>query len=250
MIKVVYALSAFVERFEFEKAFGLFYEASADPPIVIRTLFPSLMSEDLRKKLNLAPTLSPGLLLPQTTQSCDLSGHVSRILLTSEKLEGARLVEALTALAKYLTDVKNKLNRERNKLNQKSQQSPPSSPLVDFDSNLAGIDTLLLQVHLMTNDSLVGPLLRSPNNCLVDEVERLLLEHKRWKDLVDLYFSKGLHRKALLLLTKHLRSSHHDLSGSEVMVQYLEKLGKEHIELILEFSIPILKQDEAKGLQV
>ena len=73
---------------------------------------------------------------------------------------------------------------------------------------------------------------------------------QKWSELIDLYHGKDLHRKALLLLTKYLKTSSHPIGGIHPTIQYLRKLGPEHIELILEFSVPILQMDAAEALGV
>ncbi|KAJ1817294.1 Vacuolar morphogenesis protein 6, partial [Coemansia sp. RSA 2598] len=62
------------------------------------------------------------------------------------------------------------------------------------------VDTTLLKVYLECSPGLLGPLLRVKNYCDVEQSEGLLLEHKRFAELVDLYHGKGLYRNALQLL--------------------------------------------------
>jgi hypothetical protein len=64
------------------------------------------------------------------------------------------------------------------------------------------VDTTLLKSYMLTNDALVGPLLRVQNHCDVEECEAILMEKKKYKELVDLYNCKELHSNALDLLSK------------------------------------------------
>ena len=58
------------------------------------------------------------------------------------------------------------------------------------------IDTTLLKCYVLTNDALVAPLLRLPeNNCHVEECERILKKHDKFNELMILYEKKGHHRK-------------------------------------------------------
>ena len=49
---------------------------------------------------------------------------------------------------------------------------------------------------------LLGPLCRIENWCEVEEVEELLLDAKKYKELLDLYNGKGRHEKAIALLQR------------------------------------------------
>ena len=52
---------------------------------------------------------------------------------------------------------------------------------------------------MQTNDALIAPLLRLPdNNCHVEEAERILKKAHKQRELIELYRKKGLHRKGKL----------------------------------------------------
>ncbi|RKP39035.1 vacuolar sorting protein 39 domain 1-domain-containing protein [Dimargaris cristalligena] len=117
------------------------------------------------------------------------------------------------------------------------------------------IDTTLLKAYLMTNPRLVGPLVRVHHNaCEIEISERLLLNHHMYQELVDLYFGKGLHRKALHLL--HQTATDPDtltdvpsaLAGPFATIQYLEKLSLQHVDLILEYATWIMTSDPDEGI--
>ena len=59
----------------------------------------------------------------------------------------------------------------------------------------------------MTNDSMVGPLLRTTNFCHLEESENLLRDRKKFSELTILYEKKGQHRKALEVLKRQATRS-------------------------------------------
>jgi hypothetical protein len=86
---------------------------------------------------------------------------------------------------------------------------------------------------------------------MVEEAERDLRRAKKWVELLDLYYSKNLHRKALTMLGNFLKQDNHPIGGSSgAMTRYLKRMGSEHSELILEFSEVLLKVDPDEGLKV
>ncbi|OMJ18420.1 Vacuolar morphogenesis protein 6 [Smittium culicis] len=113
------------------------------------------------------------------------------------------------------------------------------------------VDTTLLKVYLKIAPSLVGSLVRLVNYCDIQETEKILLKNSRYKDLIDFYYCKGLHRKALDLLFK--RGSDPDeflLKGVMQTIYYLQKLPSSYLDLILEyFSWPLkLSVDFENGI--
>lgn len=93
------------------------------------------------------------------------------------------------------------------------------------------VDTTLLKCYLLTNDALVASLLRlRDNHCHLAESERSLKRHHKHAELIILYQTRGLHRKALELLKKHATSSEDfgsPLAHHERTVTYLQHLGKQ-----------------------
>lgn len=91
------------------------------------------------------------------------------------------------------------------------------------------VDTTLLKCYLLTNDALVASLLRlRDNNCHLEESERALKRHHKYAELIILYQTRGLHRKALELLKKHgLKTEDFGspLAHRERTIQYLQHLG-------------------------
>jgi Vam6/Vps39-like protein vacuolar protein sorting-associated protein 39 len=97
------------------------------------------------------------------------------------------LEEAVQTLIQFLTDRRQKLSKVLNyhqvhKTNESASQSNQTNLVngnLDHILKLAElVDTTLLKSYMVTNDALVGPLLRVNNYCNVEEVEGLLLERK------------------------------------------------------------------------
>ena len=63
---------------------------------------------------------------------------------------------------------------------------------------------LELTLHtFQTNDALVAPLLRLPDNCChVEEAERMLKRAQKNRELIELYRRKNMHRKGIVVLTE------------------------------------------------
>ena len=169
-------------------------------------------------------------------------------------------VKATRALVRYLTDMRAKLLKIKYDAEKAASGSSAASngaqpnmsmDVDEFDESLVIIDTTLLKAYLLVSDSLVGPLLRVPNRVDLDEAESLLLEKNKSSELVDLYYAKGLHRKALLFLKRQFDS---DPSKSDLnvfyIVGYLRKLTVEQFELILEFSEPLLRSHPHAAIQI
>jgi hypothetical protein len=101
------------------------------------------------------------------------------------------------------------------------------------------VDTALLKAYIKTKNPDIRTLLSLPNCCHVAECEKALLNFTKYHELVLLYKGKGLHAKALDLLSK-LGVSHEveapDLHGTAALISYLKDLGPEHLKLIIEFS--------------
>jgi len=71
----------------------------------------------------------------------------------------------------------------------------------------------------------VAPLLRL-NHCHLGETEKTLKKHQKYSELIILYQTKGLHRKALELLQKQAEYPDSTLHGYERTLQYLQHLGQ------------------------
>jgi tetratricopeptide (TPR) repeat protein len=161
-------------------------------------------------------------------------------------------VTSMRSLIRYLTDMRGKLLKIR--YDQQKVGTVSAGEMLDLDSYeldeaLVVIDTTLLKAYLQVSESLVGALLRVPNSVDIDEAETLLDEKQKYAELVDLYWAKGLHRKALVFL-KHRYDARADDLVVEAMVAYLSKLRVEHWELITEFVEPLLRSHGQLAMQV
>jgi len=132
----------------------------------------------------------------------------------------------------------------------------------DDKTLLKEIDTTLFRAYLCVNGAnspVLLAFLRSNNMCVVEECEKAIRKCSdtttRWKALVELYASCGMHRKALNLLLNRLEDEVRKHSGGESrkfvirMVEYLSCL-EENENLIFEFSRPVFNVDCGLALRV
>jgi len=213
-IKRSHAFAKFSMK-HFEIAMKTFGELDGIDPTHVIGLFPDLLKPEVRKMFEY-PVATPN-------------------------LDGAELETALNFLIKYLT-------QKRNDLGKRQESSDPNAQAQVLELNQT-IDTTLLKCYLKTNPALVGPLLRVNNFCDVEESEVLLKLHERYNELVMLYKNRGLHRKALELLYEH-GQQRGKLTGHFHTTQYLQRLGPDHFDLILEFSKWVLKVDIEDGYSI
>ncbi|KAI9596824.1 hypothetical protein BDF19DRAFT_412394 [Syncephalis fuscata] len=128
------------------------------------------------------------------------------------------------------------------------QQKLP--PLSELKQMAEAVDTTLLRAYIATKDGLVGSLLRVKNYCIIEDSKKLLMKHKKYKELIDFYKGKQLHRLALQLLAQLGIAEDGPMSGCEPTVQYLQRLGIDYIDLIWEFSIWVLQKHPERGLTI
>lgn len=232
-IQNLYAFDLFCQK-KFDDSLQLFAQLETDPAQVIG-LFPDLLPSEFRKLLEYPappPQLTPG-----------------------------ELEKGCVALVEYLTQKRNELIKNSDKTESlqrgrnKDSTKEPSKADIKAQKNLEHrrqvIDTSLLKCYLQTNDALVAPLLRLKENfCHVEECERVLTKSKKYNELVILYQAKGLHKKALDLLLRQAQRSSGPLKGHQKTVQYLQRLGHEHLKLIFDFSVWVLKAHPDDGLKI
>lgn len=117
------------------------------------------------------------------------------------------------------------------------------------------VDTTLFRAYMLARPSMAGPLFRLPNFCDADVVSEKLLESKRYNDLIDFFFGKQLHRKALDLLRDLAKNKSDDdcpehLRGPERTVVYLQSLPPSMIDLILEYAEWPVQENPELGMQI
>ncbi|XP_058809181.1 vam6/Vps39-like protein [Phymastichus coffea] len=232
-IQTLYAHHLFRNK-KFREAMEQFLKLGTDPYEVIR-LFPDLVSRPSNENEPNEP--EPNL----------------------PKLQDRDLESGLLALIDYLTEVRFKLINDDAKEKEagekgKRKNVPQSDKMknmtaVATEQLLKIIDTTLLKCYLQTNDALVAPLLRL-NHCHLAEAEKTLLQHQKYPELIILYQTKGQHKKALELLEKQSKENDSSLKGTERTIQYLQHLGKDHMDLILKFTGWVLEQDPGEGLRI
>ncbi|KAI8331468.1 CNH domain-containing protein [Blakeslea trispora] len=198
------------------------------------------------------------------SRATTIASHHSHPKKETVPLTGSNLHDAITYLIRYLTDKRQKLARKMNnsshpaslassnKISSLSEKSTSESSQNEeellFQATL--VDTSLLKSYMMTNDALVGPLLRVQNHCDVKECENILKDKKKYKELVDLFNCKGLHSRALDLLEKLGRESDGPLRGVSPTIRYLQKLGLDHFDLVLQYSKWVLEKDPEQGMDI
>ncbi|GME69324.1 unnamed protein product [[Candida] boidinii] len=110
------------------------------------------------------------------------------------------------------------------------------------------VDTTLFSSYLLTNSRMVGPLLRVNNNCDNNIVINSLKSRKMYRELIDFYFTKNLHKDALDLLFDLGNNEDNDdgdstainnngayLKGPIPTINYLQKLNNDYLDLIFEY---------------
>lgn len=103
------------------------------------------------------------------------------------------------------------------------------------------VDTTLFRAHMYATPSLAGSLFRISNFCDPEVVMTKLEETERYNDLIEFLYGKRLHRQALERLQKFGQAEKTEdidpeLHGPGRTVSYLQNLGPELIDMILEFA--------------
>ncbi|KAI7874387.1 hypothetical protein K492DRAFT_137936 [Lichtheimia hyalospora FSU 10163] len=241
-IQTLYAHDLF-RRGQYDTALATFQELDTDPADVI-SLYPEMISGSLahgirKNKDEEVPDEQ------QTTRPASIisaRSKTSNTLKQSEvvPLTGLNLHDAVSYLIRFLTEKRTRLSKKL------STSSPRSSShdslgqhhLDDEEATLLRqatlVDTALLKSYMMTNDALVGPLLRVQNHCDVQECETILSDKKKYKELVDLLGQQ----------------SEGPLRGVLPTIRYLQRLGLEQFDLVLKYSKWVLEKDAAYGMDI
>ncbi|KAI8584642.1 hypothetical protein K450DRAFT_217259 [Umbelopsis ramanniana AG] len=258
-IKMMYANDLF-KRGQYDTAVTMFQELEADPQTVI-----SLYPEDIAGDMHLEDTIQAGEVeladeqvprpdIAQPVVDAAVASAAASIKSSTESarhspkpseyvpLTGQHLTEAVSYLIRFLTDRRQKLTKALNK-----QQDDERHTLLHMATQ---VDTALLKAYMMNNDALVGPLVRVPNHCDVEECEKLLREKKKFKELVDFYNCKGLHDQALEVLRDLGKNETGPLHGVSQTVLYLQQLDIDHFDLILKYSAWVFENDPEQGMRI
>lgn len=173
---------------EYDTALGLFQELDTPPEQVI-SLYPEMIAGSLAKQ----PTTDqqeeetekklyeedrPPSRASNKSKATTIASHQSQHLHKKETvpLTGLNLRDAVSYLIRYLTDKRQKLARKLNNQSVSTKSSGSSEDDLIYQATL--VDTSLLKSYMMTNDALVGPLLRVQNHCDVEECEIILMDKK------------------------------------------------------------------------
>ncbi|KAI7894427.1 CNH domain-containing protein [Mucor mucedo] len=266
---------------EYDTALGLFQELDT-PPAEVISLYPEMISGALAKSGSMhaddEEDDNVSIMSTHTKKRKDVleehhdrpssrasiksrantvaSHHSGSHLKKSETvpLTGLNLRDAVTYLIRYLTDKRQKLARRLTQRPASTKTSSDKSSNVEEDDDwlyqATLVDTSLLKSYMMTNDALVGPLLRVQNHCDVEECEIILMDKKKYKELVDLYNCKGLHARALDLLEKLGKQTDGPLRGVLPTIRYLQRLGLDYFELVLKYSRWVLEKDPKHGMDI
>ncbi|KAL2916599.1 Vacuolar morphogenesis protein 6 [Polyrhizophydium stewartii] len=109
------------------------------------------------------------------------------------------------------------------------------------------VDTSLLKTYLALNSPLLGSLVRVENFCDLQTTEMLLIKAEKIDALVDFYFARRMHDKAL----QHLLALSQDSSQLQRIVAYLRRLKyAESSALIFEYAKHVFASDLALGLTI
>ncbi|KAG5360245.1 Vacuolar morphogenesis protein 6 [Yarrowia sp. B02] len=157
---------------------------------------------------------------------------------------------ALTSLLVFLTDTRRKLTRITTSHERIYYRGVELSNDIygNAEDAMALVDTSLLQCYIRVSPGLIGPLLRVKNYCDPAVVKMELSKLSKWKELIDFYYGKGLHKDALELLVE-LKGKDPEFT-SESIISYLQKLDATHIDLILEFSKAPIEEDIENGREL
>ncbi|CAH1762157.1 3604_t:CDS:10 [Entrophospora sp. SA101] len=183
----------------FDAAMTIFQDLETNPAEVI-ALYSSFTSnflhhkseeDDDENKFNEKNNITP-----QTEDENDPIDK--RVLNGTEEnkiLEGKELKNAISALIRFLTDRRQRISKilHHQQVHKPNDEKPLDSQSFDRTSLTNGnldhilelaeiVDTALLKAYMMTNDALVGPLLRVHNHVNVEETEGILLERKVLKN--------------------------------------------------------------------
>lgn len=117
------------------------------------------------------------------------------------------------------------------------------------------VDTTLFRAHMYATPSLAGSLFRISNFCDPEVVMAKLEETERYNDLIEFLYGKRLHRQALERLQKFGQADKTEdidsqLHGPRRTIAYLQNLGPELIDMILEFAQWPLETEPGQAMEI
>uniref|UniRef100_A0A6G1S3W6 Vam6/Vps39-like protein n=1 Tax=Aceria tosichella TaxID=561515 RepID=A0A6G1S3W6_9ACAR len=245
-IELQYAHDLF-HKGSYQKALELFFNLEISPLIVI-DLFPDLSDKAFTQESSNSTSAQQ-----LTTIASDKNGHKSNGSIDGDS------DERISALKDYLIQIRRKIYSSSRQPQANAVSTLESDDGLSLFSHMKSpraieklkqeVDTTLLKCYLKTTDALVASLLRLPDNhCKLQVTEKALEKYKKYNELIILYQSRGLHRRALELLKNHFQNS--PISGYEKTVQYLQHLGQDQLEIICEYAQWVLQNDPELGLKI
>ncbi|KAF9387750.1 Vam6/Vps39-like protein [Podila verticillata] len=229
----------------YEEALSMFLDLNV-PAVEVIALYPAIISSHLPPQ-DIEAVSSP--------KSADLEAAETKATNTQPSIMSTKeLEDAVGCLIRFLADKRQKVQKSLQTLQQNSDSfsynhQDQEDEIEEKLRVLELVDTALLKSYMMTNERLVGSLLRVTNYCNLEETESLLLKHKKYRELVDFYKGKGQHRKALELL-KTVYTMPGEMQGVRPTVNYLQRLGVDHFDLIQEFGTWILQLDPEVAMKI
>lgn len=177
-------------------------------------------------------------------------------------LEGQDLTKAVLELNSYLAGTRARLQRvidpatgklkprsSKDKTAEETLKALLSSAHDESDLELEKqlretftlVDTTLFRAYMFSRPTLAGSLFRIPNFCDPEVVNEKLVEHNRFTELVDFFYGKKLHAKALELLHRFGAAEGPDeaapaLHGPQRTISYLQNLPPSEIDLVLKYA--------------
>lgn len=115
--------------------------------------------------------------------------------------------------------------------------------LLDIDTLLTIIDTVIFKLYFYYNPAMVGPFVRVENMCNFEVVEKNLRDHQMFHDLIDFYYCRKSHVAALDLITQldqylHMTKQFDALDKTikTLIFDYLKKIPNEYLSIIFEYT--------------
>lgn len=259
---IILKATSLYEKGNVEDSMSLFSEVSAPPKLVLE-LSKGLLDdeeeeEEVGEQEEAAEEVEEGVSKPVEGEGVVENVHETKNGTKSPSIkDNASIMTStnrpsseLTSLLVFLTDTRRKLTRITTSQDKIYYRGVELSNDIygNAEEAMALVDTSLLQCYIRVSPGLIGPLLRVKNYCDPAVVKMELSKLSKWKELIDFYYGKGLHREALELLVD-LKGTDEEFT-SESIISYLQKLDSTHTELIFEFAKAPIQEDIENGREL
>ncbi|KAI9499126.1 vacuolar sorting protein 39 domain 2-domain-containing protein [Zychaea mexicana] len=244
LIRTLYAHDLF-RHGEYDTALSIFQELDTDPADVIR-LYPEMISgslasqppeQDIEEELFRPASIISSRSKTTTTTTATGADKGGKSIVP---LTGLNLHDAVTYLIRFLTDKRQRLSKKLSSSSSSSNGAAATSGQEgEWLRQASLVDTALLKSYMMTNDALVGPLLRVQNHCDVQECETILSDKKQ--------HTLGLSKNMVYRLGQQTEGP---LRGVLPTIRYLQRLGLDQFDLVLQYSRWVLEKDPVHGMDI